>query len=95
MHYRGNKYNYKRPKVAHILGQLGVVLTWVPQQCWLQLQSGRGNVEGPGRMFMSKMLICSMYCPGQKPTRRAVKCPACPYKSVIQKRFTTENAEGA
>ena len=48
MHYRGNKYNYKRPKLAHILGQLGVVLTWVPQQCWLQLQSGRGNVEGPG-----------------------------------------------
>jgi hypothetical protein len=34
-------------------------------------------------------------CPGRKPPFWAVKCPAHPYKSGIQNRFTVENAKGA
>lgn len=44
---------------------LFVQLHSVPQQCRLQLQSGRGHILGPGRMFLtpaSKFTIVHLLC---------------------------------
>jgi hypothetical protein len=59
---------------------------------WNSRRATAGGGEAAGGALAA---ASAAHCPGQKPPFLAVKRPARPYKTAIQKQFTAENAKGA